>query len=86
MGWGGHGYGWGMGGWTGGLFMVLFWAAVIILIVLVVRQMKGHGMGSAPPETRQRDPVEILRERYARGEIDTGEFEERMKNLAGRER
>ena len=81
MGWGGHGYGWGMGGWWGGIFMVVFWIVVIVLVVLVIRRLTKQGMGSAPAETMKRDPVEILRERYAKGEIDTEEFEERMKTL-----
>ncbi len=85
MGWGGHGYGWGMGSWTGGIFMILFWVVVIILIVIVIRQLTRHGLGSAPSETLKRDPVQILRERYAKGEIDTEEFEERMRTLGKNE-
>ena len=66
--------------------MVLFWLVVIILVVIVIRQLVRRGMGSAPSETLKRDPVQILRERYAKGEIDTEEFEERMKTLGKKDK
>jgi putative membrane protein len=79
MGWGNHGYGfWGMG-WLGGLMMILFWAAVIVFVFLLLRHLTaGQGAGSVSKNT---DPLEILRERYAKGEIDTREYEERKKVL-----
>lgn len=80
--WGGQGHGmWGMG-WFGGIGMVLFWAVIVILIVLVVRSMIRGGAGQQP---EQRDPLDVLRERYARGEISTEEFEERKRVLEGGE-
>ena len=68
--------------------MVLFWAAVIIGIVLLIRYFTaGHGGISASngvgPVSREQDPLEILKERFARGEIDTREYEERKKVLDG---
>ena len=80
-GWGGQGYGmWGMG-WFGGVMMVVFWTILIIGIVLVVRHLLSGQDGGA--SARGADPIEILRERYARGEIGTQEFEERRKVLEG---
>ncbi len=74
MGWGYDG--WGMG-WFGGLLMVLFWVAVAAGIVLLVRYSVREQGG------RRSDPLEILKERYARGEISTQEYEERKKKLKG---
>lgn len=66
----------------GGLMMILFWAAVITLVVLLVRWLVGLGT------TREQRPyrssaIEILEERFARGEIGREEFEERKRVLAG---
>lgn len=85
MGWGSQG-GYGMGGF-GGILMILFWVAVIVVVVLLFRQiLHSQGTGSsAPRDQPPRDPLEILRERYARGEIGTEEFEERRKVLEKRD-
>lgn len=75
MGWmGGDGWGWGMGG----IFMVLFWVAVIVAVVLVAKWV---GASNAAPRTST--PLEILKERYARGEIDKKEFEQKKQDLGG---
>lgn len=70
-GWG-HMMGWGL---FGGLGMLLFWVAIIVLLVLLLR-------GRPPAQTRP-DPLDILKERFARGEIDKEEYEERRKILSG---
>lgn len=80
MGWGNHGYGmWGMGGF-GGIMMILFWGVIIVGVVLVIRYFTA-GQGGRQHVSEERDPLQILRERYARGEIGTEEFEERKKIL-----
>ena len=81
MGWGNQGY--GMGGF-GGIVMLLFWGLIIVGVVLVIRyfttgQVSGR-KDSSPYEIRS-EPLQILRERYAKGEIDSKEFEERKKML-----
>lgn len=76
-------YSWGWGPMLlGGLMMVLFWAAVITLVVLLVRWLAGLGT------TREQRPykssaIEVLEERFARGEIGREEFEERRRVLSG---
>src|SRR5690348_16155173 len=73
------GWGWGWGGMVfGPLMMVLFLAGIVVLAVLLVRRLGagGHGRESAPP---RRTPLEILQERFARGEIDKQEYEERRR-------
>jgi len=66
-------YGWGMGfGW---IFMIMFWALVIFGIVYLV-QVATKGWKS----TEQREtPLDILKKRYAKGEITKEEFD-RMKD------
>jgi putative membrane protein len=76
MGWGNHGYGMG---WFGGIFVILFWAVILGCIILAIRYLVTGKKG--PSERSARDPLEILKERYASGEIDTEEFEERKKVL-----
>ncbi len=85
MGWGNQGYGmWGFGGM---IMMIFFWAIIIIGAILIIRYFTtGHGGIAAPGGgviSRERDPLEILKERYAKGEIDTQEFEERKRILEG---
>jgi putative membrane protein len=79
MGWGNHGYGMG---WFGGIFMILFWVVVIAGIIFAIRYL-ATGKGGDVIDSKQ-DPLELLRERYARGEIDTEEFEERKRTLQNR--
>lgn len=70
--------GWGMGwGWGSfGLLHLLAWAALIAGVVALLR--RGLGFGGAGAGDRA---LRILRERYARGEIDRAEFEERRQQL-----
>ena len=78
-------YGGGLAiGWIFGiLIMVLFWGLVIAAIVLGIRWLvradrRGSHEGPATP-----DALELLRERYARGEIDEAEYERRKIVLKG---
>ena len=81
----GAGQGFHQGGrmmWGGGhmfygpLMMILVIAVIIAIVVLVVRWMGG---GQSTPGGKS--PQDILKERYARGEMTTKEFEERRKVL-----
>lgn len=87
----GYGYGphmmWWGGGWYGMIFgplmMILVLAAVIAVAVLLVRWLGGPWQGTVPPHHAApgRTPLDILKERFARGEIDKEEFEERRRVL-----
>ncbi len=71
---------WGVwGAWGIGmmLMMLLFWGLVIVAIVLGVRWLVTQGR-----ETRSDTALDILRQRYARGEIDKEEFEARKRDLS----
>jgi putative membrane protein len=76
------GQGWGPGWGVLGLMHVAWWALVIMGLVALVRWVSRRGASGAPPAQEDR-AVAILRERYARGEIDKAEFEERKRDLAG---
>lgn len=73
---------WGMG-WMGigPVHMLVFWGVVIFIIVALVRLLSGSSRGSDKPDRPEKDALDILKERYARGEIDHEEFEERKKRL-----
>ena len=74
---------WGLGfgaGWAilGAIVMVIFWVIVIWLIVWAVRGATRRGYtGPAGSKT----PLDIAKERYAKGEITREQFEEIKKNL-----
>lgn len=88
--WGGN-QGWGMGpgmmglgygmGWFGTIIMAAFWIAVIVGIVLLIRWLvvstRTEGHKAQPKDSSW----EILKTRYAKGEIDKKEFEEKKKDL-----
>ena len=75
MGWGG-GWGWG---WFGLIHMVLWWFLIILGIVVLAKWLFG---GSSPGRQAPiQRALEILAERYARGEIDKKEFDEKRRDL-----
>lgn len=64
---------WGMG--FGFVFMILFWLLVILGIAALIRWLQSQS-GSAQG-TRGKTPLEIVQERYAHGEIDRDEYEQK---------
>jgi putative membrane protein len=75
-----NGMGWFGGGFpmmvVGGIFMLVFWGLVIWLIILAIQKLSPGSKSS-----RADKPVDILRERYSRGEIDTEEYRQRLREL-----
>ncbi len=68
---------WGGWGMAFGGFMMIFWVVVLVaLIVFIVRWA-----GGSPNEASNRDAAQILKQRYARGEINTSEYEEHLQFL-----
>ena len=72
--------GWGMG-WFGGIFMMLFWVLIIIALVFFIRWLVRSTDTKSDKGISQSRALEILKERYARGEIDTEEFERKRRLL-----
>lgn len=66
----------------GPLFMIITLAALVAAIVFLVRWLgsgiPGNGPMLPPPA---KTPLDILKERFAKGEIDKMEYEERRKIL-----
>jgi putative membrane protein len=76
--WGGHPM-WGMwGAWGLGMLlaMLAFWVVVIVVLVVGVRWLVAQGR-----DARRDTALEILRERYARGEIGKEEFDAKRRDL-----
>jgi putative membrane protein len=69
------------GGWWMTLWMLLFWAGLILLVVWGLRAFSPKGYGG--DRTDQSRALQILEERFARGEIDRDEFAERRSILEG---
>jgi putative membrane protein len=67
------------GGLFGFGFMWIFWILLIVVIVLVIKAITGAGGAGSSPGNET--PLDILKKRYARGEIDEEEFERRRKEL-----
>ena len=73
--------GWGYGmGWIGMILMAVFWIAVIVGIVFLIRWLM-VSTGSGFRGKAEESALEILKKRYARGEIKKEEFEEKKKDL-----
>ena len=73
---------WGMG-WFGGIFMIVFWILLIIGLVFLIKWLvqSTKGDSGSSPRGASSNALEILRERYARGEINKQEFEEKKRDL-----
>ncbi len=80
-------HGFGLGGlFFGGLLMLLFWVVVIVLAVLAIRAFTRSGAGRTAGPVTATGPasdqaLEILRERYARGEITQAEYDNMRRDL-----
>ena len=73
----GGGWMWGVGMWVGGLAMLVFWGALIVGAVLIVR----HLGGGLPERDVRTSPLDILKRRYASGEITREQYEQMRKDL-----
>ena len=59
-----------------GWWMVLWWVAGIVVLVLVVRPVAGTTGGFSPRS--EETPEQILKRRYAKGEIEREEYQRRL--------
>ena len=82
-GWGmGHGMmgGWGMG-WFGMIFMIVIWVLVIVGLVFLIKWLIQTTKGEKDFPSGRSKAIDILKERYAKGEINKEEFEEMKRDL-----
>lgn len=82
-----YNHGWmfegGVGMLLGGIWMILLWAIPLLLLAALLKYLfSRHGGRKGPPETLiepqiepyRPTPLDVLKEAYARGEINRGEF------------
>lgn len=74
--WGGGGFGvFGM------VLMLLFWALIVAGLVLLVKWLVEQGRSGTGPAPGSESALDILKKRYARGEIGKEEFEAKRRDL-----
>ena len=88
---GGYG-GWGMGpgmmggygmGWFGGILMIVFWILILVGLIFLIKWLIQSTSRDRTTGSGGNRALEILKERYAKSEIDKEEFESKKKDLSG---
>lgn len=73
---------WGMNwGWGGMIFQLLFWILIIIAVIWAIKYFTGQSRSNASSASGE-SALDILKKRYANGEIDKDEFEQKKRDLA----
>jgi putative membrane protein len=74
---GGFGFGFGF------ILMIIFWALIILAVFALIRGFSGHGCwyNLGEHKHKENNVLNILKERYAKGEISREDFEKMKKDL-----
>ena len=75
------GYRFGLGGVFWVILQVFFWAAIIGLGIWLISRLASGGRSYLPPGAPHESALDILKKRYARGEITKEQFDEMRRNL-----
>ncbi len=68
---------WGFGGW----WMMIFWIVVVVAVIFLIKWLVERGKTGGGESEKQERSLDILKKRYARGEIDRKEFEQKRRDL-----
>jgi putative membrane protein len=83
----GYGHGQGMMDGFGGMgFGIIFWIVILALVIWAVVwfvRSSPYAPGRLPPTERRSSGLEVLEERYARGEISREEYLQKQRDIAG---
>ena len=68
----------GLGSFSGGIFMVLWWVLIIVAVVVIIKWLVDSSSGA---ERDDKTALDILKQRYAKGEITKEEFQSKKKDI-----
>ena len=74
-------WGYGMMGWFGPIMMLVFWGLIILALILLIRWLWGISQSKTEVKGSE-SPMDILKRRYASGEVDREEFEQKKRDLS----
>ena len=73
------GFDYGMGYGFGGIIMILFWVLIILGIIFLIKVLAGSSSSDEKKKTESAE--DILKKRFAKGEISKEELEDSMEVL-----
>ena len=79
-GWGHDMMGWGWWG-MGWIFMIIFWGLIIVGLVFLIKWLAGLSRSRASSDKPHDSALEILKQRYAKGEINKEEFDQKKRDI-----
>ena len=68
-------------GWFGWIFMIIFWGLIIVGLIFLIRWLAGLSWSRASIDKPHDSALEILKQRYAKGEINKEEFDQKKRDL-----
>ena len=70
-----------MGSWGMGVMMLLVWGLVLVILIQLISRLIYPGSNKTSDTDGKPDAVELLKQRYAKGELNQGEFKTMIHNL-----